>query len=41
MTPRFLDGTAESLMTLYQDWEDEKRNRFSDNKGEIKNCANI
>lgn len=28
MTSRFLDGAAESLMMLYQDWRDRQSNRF-------------
>ena len=41
VTSRFLDGAAESLMMLYQDWRDRQRNRFSGNKGEINNSVKI
>jgi len=40
-TSRFLDGAAESLMMLYQDWRDRESNRFSGNKGEINNSVKV
>ena len=41
MTSRFLNGTAESLMLLYQNWEDKEKERFSGNKDEIKNSVKV
>lgn len=40
VTCRFLDGAAESLMMLYQDWEN-RESKFSGNKGEINNSVKV
>ena len=41
VTSRFLDGAAESLMMLYQDWRDRESNTFSGKKGEINNSVKV